>query len=181
MLKTGNEHLQSLRDGRIVYIGSEKVDYVTTHPAFRNGARSIAEIYDMKAAEPRFSFEEGKERYSAYFLRAKTREDLLQRTQLHRAIADMSHGLLGRSPDHVSRFVTGMALHAAVFSEFETNLLNYYEHMRRDDVYGVYAVIPPQAARNPEFYQKQNLPIPTLRVVSADDAGVWISGMKMFA
>jgi len=157
MLKTGNEHLHSLRDGRVVYIGSEKVDDVTTHPAFRNGARSIAAIYDMKAADPRFSFEEGKERYSAYFLRAKTREDLLKRTQLHRAIADMSHGLLGRSPDHVASFVTGMAMNAAVFGEFEENLLNYYEHMRREDVYGVYAVIPPQAARNPEFYQKQNL------------------------
>src|SRR5438445_290097 len=181
MLKTGNEHLQSLRDGRVVYSGSEKVDDVTTHPAFRNGARSIAEIDDMKAADPRFSFAEGKERYSAYFLRAKTREDLLKRTQLHRAIADMSHGLLGRSPDHVSSFVTGMAMNAAVFGEFEKNLLSYYEHMRREDVYGVYAVIPPQAARNPEFYQKQNLPIPTLRVVREDDAGVVISGMKMLA
>jgi 4-hydroxyphenylacetate 3-monooxygenase len=181
MLKTGNEHLQSLRDGRVVYIGSEKVDDVTTHPAFRNGARSIAGIYDMKAADPRFSFEEGKERYSAYFLRAKTREDLLKRTQLHRAIADMSHGLLGRSPDHVSSFVTGMAMNATVFGEFEENLLNYYEHMRREDVYGVYAVIPPQAARNPEFYEKQNIPIPTLRVVGEDDAGVVISGMKMLA
>src|SRR5437016_3451349 len=181
MLKTGNEHLQSLRDGRVVYIGSEKVDDVTTHPAFRNGARSIAEIYDMKAADPRFSFAEGKERYSAYFLRAKTREDLLKRTQLHRAIADMSHGLLGRSPDHVSSFVTGMAMNATVFGEFEKNLVNYYEHMRREDVYGVYAVIPPQAARNPEFYQKQNLPVPTLRVVGEDDDGVVISGMKMLA
>ncbi len=137
MLKTGNEHLQSLRDGRVVYIGSEKVDDVTTHPAFRNGARSIAAIYDMKATDPRFSFEEGKERYGAYFLRAKTREDLLKRTQLHRAIADLSHGLLGRSPDHVSSFVTGMAMNAAVFGKFEKNLLRYYEHMRVEDVYGV--------------------------------------------
>src|SRR5438094_3212981 len=181
MLKTGNEHLQSLRDGRVVYIGSEKVDDVTTHPAFRNGARSIAGIYDMKAADPRFSFKEGKERYSAYFLRAKTREDLLKRTQLHRAIADLSHGLLGRSPDHVSSFVTGMAMNAAVFGEFEKNLLNYYEHMRREDVYGVYAVIPPQAARNPEFYQRQNIPVPTLRVVRETDDGVVVSGMKMLA
>ena len=41
MLKTGKLHLESLRDGRVVYIGSEKVDDVTTHPAFRNGARSM--------------------------------------------------------------------------------------------------------------------------------------------
>src|SRR5204862_4546182 len=107
MLKSGSEHLESLRDGRVVYIGSERVDDVTTHPGFRNGARSMAAIYDLKRANPEFSFEEKGERFSAYFLRAKTSEDLLKRKKLHKAIADMSHGLLGRSPDHVSSFVTG--------------------------------------------------------------------------
>ena len=181
MLKSGSEHLRQLKDGRVVYIGSEKVDDVTAHPAFRNGARSMAAIYDLKAAEPQFSFEENGERFSAYFLRARSKEDLVKRLNLHRAIGAMSHGLLGRSPDHVSSFVTGMAMNAAVFGRFEKNLLNYYEHMRRQDVYGVYAVIPPQAARSPEFYQKQNIPIPTLRVVREDDDGVVISGMKMLA
>jgi 4-hydroxyphenylacetate 3-monooxygenase len=181
MLKTGAEHLESLRDGRTVYIGSERVEDVTTHPAFRNAARSMAAIYDMKRADPRFSFQEGKETYSAYFLKAKSREGLEKRTALHRAIADMSYGLLGRSPDHVSSFVTGMAMNPNVFGKFEDNLKRYYEHMRREDVYGVYAVIPPQAARNPEFYVKQNIPVPTLRVVREDDQGVVVSGMKMLA
>jgi 4-hydroxyphenylacetate 3-monooxygenase len=181
MLKTGAEHLASLRDGRVVYIGAERVDDVTTHPAFRNGARSMAAIYDLKRADPRFSFEEGGERFSSYFLRARSAADLLKRTELHRAIAAMSHGLLGRSPDHVSSFVTGMAMNPSVFKGFEKNLLSYYEHMRREDIYSVYAVIPPQAARNPEFYVKQNIPVPTLRVVREDDDGVVISGMKMLA
>ena len=43
------------------------------------------------------------------------------------------------------------------------NLLTYYRYMRDNDLFAAYAVVPPQAARNPEFYQKQNLPIPTLR------------------
>ena len=181
MLKTGSEHLRSLKDGRVVYIGSERVDDVTSHPGFRNGARSIAALYDMKAADPQYSFEERGERFSSFFLKAKTKQDLEKRTALHRAIANMSHGLLGRSPDHVSSFVTGMAMNASVFGRFEKNLLSYYEKMRREDLYGVYAVIPPQAARNPEFYQKQNIPTPTLRVVREDDDGVVISGMKMLA
>jgi 4-hydroxyphenylacetate 3-monooxygenase len=96
MLKTGAEHLESLRDGRVVYIGAEKVDDVTTHPAFRNAARSMAAIYDLKRSDPAFSFEEGGERFSSYFLRARSSEDLVKRTKLHRAIAAMSHGLLGR-------------------------------------------------------------------------------------
>jgi 4-hydroxyphenylacetate 3-monooxygenase len=181
MLKTGSEHLKSLQDGRTIFIGSEKVEDVTTHPAFRNAARSIAALYDMKAADPGLSFEEGGERFSSYFLRAKTKEDLSRRTKIHEAIARMSHGLLGRSPDHVSSFVTGMAMNASVFGPFENNLIKYYEHMRSEDSYGVYAVIPPQAARNPEFYQKQDIPTPTLRVVREDDDGVVISGMKMLA
>ena len=36
MLRTGKEHLESLRDGRVVYIGGERVDDVTRHPAFRD-------------------------------------------------------------------------------------------------------------------------------------------------
>ncbi len=38
MLLSGNEYLESLRDGRVVYIGRERVDDVTSHPAFRNAA-----------------------------------------------------------------------------------------------------------------------------------------------
>src|SRR5262249_55505832 len=57
----------------------------------------------------------------------------------------------------------------------------YYKHIRDNDSYVVYAVLAPQAARNPEFYQRMNLPVPTLRVVREDDAGVVISGMKMLA
>src|SRR5918995_6378472 len=43
---TGKEYLESLRDGREVYIYGERVKDVTVHPAFRNSARSIARLYD---------------------------------------------------------------------------------------------------------------------------------------
>jgi hypothetical protein len=132
-------------------------------------------MYDLKAApenRDRFSFEENGQRYSAYFLRARTREDLEKRTGLHRAIAQSSYGLWGRSPDHVSAFVTGMSTNAAVFGPYADNLMKYYEHMRQHDIYATYAVIPPQAARNPEFYTTQNSPIPTLRVGADYSIGI---------
>ena len=43
---TGDEYLESLRDGREVWIYGERVKDVTTHPAFRNSARMIARLYD---------------------------------------------------------------------------------------------------------------------------------------
>jgi 4-hydroxyphenylacetate 3-monooxygenase len=184
MLKTGDQHLESLRDGRTVYIGKEKVTDVTAHPAFRNAARSMAAIYDLKAAPENrdaMSFDENGKRFSKYFLRPKSRADLEARSLTHRRIAEMSYGMLGRSPDHVASFVTGMATKPEEFGRFSDNLTAYYEHMRDNDIYAAYAVLPPQAARNPDFYHRQNIPVPTLRVVKETDDGVVISGMKMLA
>ena len=120
MIKTGAEHLESLRDGRVVYIGREKVTDVTNHPAFRHAAQSIADIYDLKADPANrdsMTFEDNGTRYSLYFKRAHSRDDLAARTAMHRAIAATSHGLLGRSPDHVASFVTGMSTAPEVFGE----------------------------------------------------------------
>ncbi len=160
MLKTGAEHLEQLRDGRAVYIGQELVQDVTTHPAFRNAARSIASIYNMKAdpgSWDALSFEEEGQRYSVYYLRPRSREDLRRRNDVHRRIADHSHGLLGRSPDHVASFVTGMSMRPEAFGPCADNVANYYRHMREHDTFAAYAVLPPQAARNPEFYHKQDI------------------------
>jgi 4-hydroxyphenylacetate 3-monooxygenase len=50
MLMGGTEYLDSIRDGRRVYVGGELVEDVTTHPAFCSAARTIAMIYDRKRA-----------------------------------------------------------------------------------------------------------------------------------
>src|SRR5262249_41572299 len=71
MLRTGKEHLESLRDGRIVYIGGEKVDDVTRHPAFRGAAATVAALYDMKvdpANRDVMTYEEDGGRHAIYFL-----------------------------------------------------------------------------------------------------------------
>jgi 4-hydroxyphenylacetate 3-monooxygenase len=91
MLRTGKEHIERLRDGRIVYIGSERVGDVTTHPAFRNAARTVAAIYDMKADPANreiMSFTEAGHTFSMYYLRARTQEDLRRRMRAHQKIAD---------------------------------------------------------------------------------------------
>src|SRR5271167_918480 len=48
---TGAEFLESLRDGREIYIYGERVKDVTAHPAFRNSAASVALLYDALHAK----------------------------------------------------------------------------------------------------------------------------------
>jgi len=48
-VKNGQEHLESLRDGRRAFIDGQRVDDVTAHPAFRNSVQSSCSLYDFQA------------------------------------------------------------------------------------------------------------------------------------
>ena len=43
---TGDEYVESLRDGREIYLYGDRVKDVTSHPAFRNSVRMTARLYD---------------------------------------------------------------------------------------------------------------------------------------
>src|SRR5262249_51452892 len=119
MLKDGREYLKGLRDGRVVYVGGERVDDVTTHPGFRNAARSYARIYDARfesAYREILSYEDGGERYATYFLQPRSRADLEKRTKSCEVIAELTYGMMGRSPDFVGGYIAGAAMQPEVFN-----------------------------------------------------------------
>ena len=187
MLRSGKEYLDSIRDGRVIYIADERIEDATRHPAFCAGAQTFAALYDMKRHPDNLavtSYEEGGERFSTHYLRPRSREDLLRRTRAHEKIADFGFGLLGRSPDAVAGSITGLSMKPEVFQAkggFPDNVERIWQHMRRDDIFATYAVVPAQGARNPAFYETADRAPPTLRVTKEDDAGVTLSGMKMLA
>ena len=188
MLVSGNDKLARMRDGRVIYIGRERVDDVTTHPAFRNGAKTIAALYDLKADAAQrdaFTFEEGGERFGLHWLRCRTRDDLARRMRAMKMIADATFGLIGRSPDHVAGLITGLATRFELLNEltsgFGDNLIRFHDRARRNDLYLSFAVTPPSGIRDREIYTGAVRDDPTLRVVGEDDSGVVVSGMKMLA
>src|SRR5262245_30675215 len=100
MLRAGADYLEGLRDGRRIYLGSELVKDVTEHPAFRNTARSFANLFDRKRDPEHvdeMSYVENGERFPIWFLKARSQDDLRRRMAGHRRIAVWSYGLLGRS------------------------------------------------------------------------------------
>jgi 4-hydroxyphenylacetate 3-monooxygenase len=188
MLISGADKLERMRDGRVVYIGAERVEDVTAHPAFRGAARTIADLYEFKRSPEQkdvLSFEENGERYSIYYLRPKNQNDLRRRTAGHKAIADHTQGMMGRTPDHVAGMITGLATTPQILDRPERrygeNLLRYYEHARKNDLYCVFACVPPTGARNGEITKGTGPVYPALRVVDEDDRGVYLSGIKMLA
>ena len=136
MLRSGGRTIsQASATGGAVYIGKERVGDVTDHPAFANAARMYAAMYDLKRADDMREVlwvERDGERFPAWFLKPRSRRDLEIRTAAHRAIAGFSHGLLGRSPDHVASSITGLSIGSAVFDRdggaWSERIDAYYEH-----------------------------------------------------
>jgi 4-hydroxyphenylacetate 3-monooxygenase len=186
MLRSGADYLNGLRDGRKIYLGGELVKDVTTHPAFRNSAKSFAEMFDRKRAAEEIdamSFVEDGERYPIWFLQPKNKNDLRRRREGHQRLARWSYGLLGRSPDHVASFIAGLAMQPALFEGnrkgFGDNLLRYYQYLRTNDLFASYVVVAPQGSRNPDLYNREVKNAPALRVTQETDSGIVLNGMKM--
>jgi len=72
------------------------------------------------------SYDDNGERISSYFLKARNRADLAKRTETHRKLSEASYGLLGRSPDYIASFVTGMNLKPEIFGKFADNVTAYF-------------------------------------------------------
>ena len=121
---TGEEYLKSLQDGREIYIYGERVKDVTTHPAFRNAAASVAQLYDaLHKPEMQDSLcwntDTGSGGYTHKFFRvAKSADDLRQQRDAIAEWSRLSYGWMGRTPDYKAAF--GCALGANPVSSSRT-------------------------------------------------------------
>ncbi|VTN13749.1 4-hydroxyphenylacetate 3-monooxygenase oxygenase component [Raoultella terrigena] len=113
---TGEEYLKSLQDGREIYIYGERVKDVTTHPAFRNAAASVGQLYDAlhkPALQDSLCWntDTGSGGYTHKFFRvAKSADDLRQQRDAIAEWSRLSYGWMGRTPDYKAAF--GCALGA---------------------------------------------------------------------
>ena len=189
-MRKGDDYLRSLNDGRRVFVDGELVKDVTTHPAFRQAARSIATLYDI-AAQPdlreRMTFaspKTGAPVHRAWQI-PKDHADLRARRLFSETWAEATFGLMGRAPDHVAGFFSGYAANPKFFAsagqrQFADNLVAFYEFMRDNHIYCSYALIPVQIDRSKPAH-KQSDPTLYAGVVKERDDGIVISGAQQLA
>ena len=156
-MRTGAEFLRSLKDGRRVFLDGELVKDVTAHPAFRQAARSIANLYDIAAApelRERMTFTSPKtgQPVARAWQIPRDAAGLRQRRLFSETWAEATFGLMGRAPDHVAGFFAGYAAVPSFFAtagqQFADNLVAFYEYMRDNHIYCSYAIVPPQIDRS---------------------------------
>ena len=101
---TGARYIESLRDGREVWLDGEKVADVTTHPVFTGMVHELARIYDLQDSpefrdDMTFVSADSGNRCSYSWLLPRSAADLKRKRRNSEIWNQQSWGQLGRSPD----------------------------------------------------------------------------------
>ena len=189
-LRTGADFLSGLRSSsRSIYVEGERVTNAADHPAFREGARSIARLFDYAAAQENreimtFASPDGGAPVWRCWQIPRSHADLRAKRLAAEKWAELSFGLMGRTPDHVANFFAGYAATPQFFAaggkHFADHLLAFYQHIRDTHAYLSYAIVPPQIDRSKPAHRQSD---PTLYagVVKENDAGIFLSGGQQLA
>jgi 4-hydroxyphenylacetate 3-monooxygenase len=159
--RTGQQYITGLQEHpREVWIDGERVQDVTTHPALRNGVRSVAALYDMQhdpalREEMTYASPPTGQPVGLSFLVPQSIADLERRRHMMARWAWASCGMMGRSPDFLNVLFTAWAGAADYFAqnrpEFKHNVLQYYAFLREHDVTLTHALVNLQRRRPPPW------------------------------
>ena len=186
-MSDGASYLSGLNDGRNIFIDGQRVGRITEHPAFRNSVRSYARLYDFQCDpdnKREMTFEVPESGHTANKLWQLPR-DLGQLSGRRRALeawAELSYGLLGRSPDHVATslggMIAGLDALASIPGIRHEALLNYFEFIRENDLFVSYVINNPQADKSKAASQQRDGDL-VLSVIREDRDGIVVRGAKM--
>src|SRR5256714_5810241 len=176
---TGDEYLESIRDGREVYCYGERVEDVTTHPAFRNATRMIARLYDALHDPEKQSVltrptDTGNGGFTHHLFRVSrsAEEQVADRD----AIADwarMTYGWMGRSPDYKAAFLATPGANADFYDPYQENARRWYQFSQERVPFINHAIIHPPVDRDRPPNEVSDV---CCHVEKETDAGLVISG-----
>lgn len=184
----GDRLLESLRDGRMVWLDGEKVE-VTRHPAFRGTLRTLRRLFDMLSREDvrdRVGFVSPRTGNYVHraFLVPYSPDDLKKRREAFESWARATHGMMSRLSEYARSLVTGWYASRQAFRRFDPQfpdkISRYYETARDEDRIVTTAILDPQIDRRQKIGESSD-PDQFLRVVRRTADGIVIRGAKMIA
>ena len=183
MIRTGQEYLASLRDGREVYINGTRVKDVSTHPMFKPLVDIRARIYDMQhddKTKALMTVEQDGEINAVGNALPKTPDDWHKKRAAVDAVLDEMGGVVTRVGDETVgemwSLFDGQDVLNEVDPQFSANIKNHINQVLTRDPFHVSANTDPKGDRS-KPPQEQD-PDMLLRAVRETDAGIIVRGAK---
>ncbi len=183
MLRTPEQYVESLKDGRVIYLNGEKIDDITQHPQMKGPINDRALAYALNnhpAFKDLLTVEEDGNRHMFLWNQPKTPEELIRRRNIYMTCMRWGARLSGMGPDALA--ASGIVT-AKMDKELGTNYTeaveDYRKHLRENDpaitgaitdVKGNRGLRPSAQKQHKDFY---------VRVVDKQKDGIIVRGAKM--
>ena len=198
--RSGQQYIDRLRERPpALYLRGERVKDATTHPGLSGGVKTVARLYDLqhdRPARPERNRENGPamtytspssgEQVGLSFITPKSAADLELRRGMMRRWAQVSCGMMGRTPDFLNVSLMAMAAAGDYFAEdrpeFKQNIQKYYEKAREEDLVLTHTLVNLQRNRGlaEGSVLNDNTEI-ALSVVKETDGGIIVHGARLLA
>jgi len=188
--RTGSEYLKGLQQSSAeIWLGDERITDVTSHPALRGCAQSMATLYDMQHTEGlrdemTYPSPTTGDPVGLSFITPRTHEDLQRRSAMMFHWSRFSGGMLGRSSDYINVEIMAAAAAADFYHQndprFGENARNYYDYARENDLCMTHTLVNPQSNRALTASGHPSADV-ALRIVDENADGMVVRGARILA
>ena len=181
-IRRGEEYLDSLRDGRRLWLMGERVEDVTTHPALAGCARSVAAVYDLQHDPAHHDLltvpsPSTGQPVSRAYLPPRSVDDLAGQRRMYECLVRRAGGVAARLPQHLATVVLGLYdvrdLLGREDPAFAKHVVDYFEHCRENDRSIATVFSNPLHHRNHPVSRQE-----PLRVTARRPGGIVVRGAK---
>jgi len=183
MIRTVKEYVESLNDGRTIFLSGEKIADITKHPMMRGPINSRALAYDLyhnPTMGPLLTVGEGKNKYLRLWDQPKTPEDLVKRRQVYITCMRWGAGMSGMGPDALAASgIVASRMDKQLGTKRNESVEDYRAHLKATDpaitgaitdIKGNRSLRPSAQEQHKDFY---------VRINEYQKDGIVVSGAKM--
>ncbi len=198
--RNGQQYIERLRERPpALYLRGERVKDATAHPGLSGGVKTVARLYDLQhdpsGPDMTYTSPTSGQPVGLSFITPKSVEDLDARRNMMRRWAQVSCGMMGRTPDFLNVSLMAMAAAGDYFAEdrpeFKQNIRSYYEKVREEDLVLTHTLVNLQRNRGDGVVAgfkpattmaalNDNTDI-ALSVVKETDSGIIVHGARLLA
>ena len=188
--RTGRQFLEGLRKTRrTVWVGDERIDDVTAHPALAGAAATLAGVFDRQheyADECLIPDPETAEPINISHMLPRSIDDLKRRNTGLARISEATAGLMGRTPDYMNVKFAAFAASRAVWAgadqgneEGADNLVRFQRRLAREDLSLTHTIIQPTVDKMTDTRIVGNQV--TLHKIGDTAGGIVVRGARILA
>lgn len=182
-IRTGRQYIESLRDGRRLFIDGREVGDVTAYAPLAGVIDTLAALHDEQfdpALRDVLTFVSPKSgaRVSKTYLEARTRPQMETLAGCFHLRAQRTFGLMGRLTDFMSGWLVDQAVALRMLGKTQAadRTLGMMEHCRENDLQVTHALIDPQSDRS-----TSDAPSQAVQLVERRADGIVVSGCRMLS